>query len=389
MRALRGFLVALVVFLVGTARAAYSGNPADNIPIECISPERIVKMLKHMEGETSDVIWSYTCLKNGSTVTFDQQAGVGTIYTVDESYLRYVFAEKLTGPYKGLILPPNGTQILDNTDSDCATQTTFQKLGLGKYTPGNGVPQGTGTMHEITTVTWHASGGVIQELGRNYYSAQEHNDAAVAFIRNYDRISKAYNMQRCWIRERFHTHLRFAFTNGYRQLKADGTPYTGAPASSGGTGGTTGTSSACTKADGTTSGNPYDCAPVDTSVNCSIIDIPCNFKKLFIPTKNLDDYRQSIERVASDKFPFNVVYMLNSLRDFKDIYYNSDGSDLEACRLSSSARIDIGTASIPVAGINMCDNGFATFLHEHVRRWLVWGLWFLAALVCIKIAVAK
>lgn len=56
-------------------------------------------------------------------------------------------------------------------------------------------------------------------------------------------------------------------------------------AGTGGTGGTGG-AAACTKPDGTTSGNPYDCAPQDAELKCSILDIPCNLRKLFIPSSD-------------------------------------------------------------------------------------------------------
>lgn len=51
-----------------------------------------------------------------------------------------------------------------------------------------------------------------------------------------------------------------------------------------GTGGTS--APACTQPDGTTSGNPYDCAPTDNENSCSIINLPCNLKFFFIPREN-------------------------------------------------------------------------------------------------------
>ena len=60
------------------------------------------------------------------------------------------------------------------------------------------------------------------------------------------------------------------------------------PGAGGSTGGTT--TPPCTRSDGTTSGNPYDCAPTDNETSCSIINLPCNFKKAFIPRDNFLQY---------------------------------------------------------------------------------------------------
>lgn len=64
----------------------------------------------------------------------------------------------------------------------------------------------------------------------------------------------------------------------------------------------------CEKADGTTSGNPYDCAPTDSELNCSIIDLPCNLRKLFIPRKDfITGKLQNREHGVNLNIPVTIV----------------------------------------------------------------------------------
>lgn len=66
------------------------------------------------------------------------------------------------------------------------------------------------------------------------------------------------------------------------------------------------TTPACTKPDGTTSGNPYDCAPTDNQTKCSLIDIPCNLKSLFIPRKDFLSQKLKDGIGLTVKFPLTV-----------------------------------------------------------------------------------
>lgn len=84
----------------------------------------------------------------------------------------------------------------------------------------------------------------------------------------------------------------------------------------GGTGGTGGTTvnapPPCKRSDGSTSGNPYDCAPRDSEVNCSVIDIPCNFRKFFLPSDNWNmRYRTELDKFR-DRMPFAVMTAFSS-----------------------------------------------------------------------------
>lgn len=64
---------------------------------------------------------------------------------------------------------------------------------------------------------------------------------------------------------------------------------------------------ACTRPDGSTSGNPYDCAPKDEDTKCAFIDIPCNLKYLFIPRKDFLTEKLKDGVGLTVKFPITIT----------------------------------------------------------------------------------
>lgn len=106
-----------------------------------------------------------------------------------------------------------------------------------------------------------------------------------------------------------------------------------------GTGGTGGTTTpACTKPDGSTSGNPYDCAPKDEDTKCSFIDIPCNLKYLFIPRKEFlseklkDGVGLTVKfpLTVTDKWTTNITFAGTTFpvgADFSTLEWNEEAKD--------------------------------------------------------------
>lgn len=78
--------------------------------------------------------------------------------------------------------------------------------------------------------------------------------------------------------------------------------------STGGTGGTGGAPTTCTTSSGTTTTNQYQCAPSDTDSKCTVLDIPCNFRYLFIPDKKAVQELFNAETISKTlNLPIQVV----------------------------------------------------------------------------------
>lgn len=119
--------------------------------------------------------------------------------------------------------------------------------------------------------------------------------------------------------------------NGFSPVDGGG-GFLQAPPAGGGTGTGTGTGSTpppttCTKAgDTVTTTNQYDCAPKDAETSCTVLDIPCNLKKLFIPNtdrlkammsaQNLTQTLQMPTRVV-DEWEFKLKMPGDVVRTFK------------------------------------------------------------------------
>lgn len=131
------------------------------------------------------------------------------------------------------------------------------------------------------------------------------------------------SLQAYYQEEQTPSYAPFQFV-GYSDAELDSAcsfascPTTGTPGTGGGTPGTGGTSTPpCTKDDGNISGNPYDCAPVDNENNCSIIDLPCNLKWLFIPREDFftsqlpEIFTKSFDMPlqVTDRIEFNIPFL--------------------------------------------------------------------------------
>lgn len=105
-------------------------------------------------------------------------------------------------------------------------------------------------------------------------------------------------------------------------------PAGGGSGGTGGTpGGTPGTGSTCTTSSGSTSTNQYDCAPKDTETSCSILDIPCNLKKLFVPAP--DYFKKTLNNVSlSEKLHLPIRSV-----DHWDIQVKFMGTDIQTIPL--------------------------------------------------------
>lgn len=295
----RGALVLLVALVAGNASAAYSNNPADTIPAECVQPGNVRKILDYLiEGNGTP---SYYCV-----------ASDGKTYNIDASYVKYAMSQ-LKSEYKtgSISIDKINAVTAPNLDTRCSNASTNgYQLGYDKsrsYAGGAGwIPFARVAIvysnnPQISSSPWSGS----------YTTEQVAIDSILNFVQSLAPINKAYGYTACWIQDAVNAELTKAFANGYRQITASGQPDT-SPFSSGTTGGSTPTattepSPACTKADGTTSGNPYDCAPSDAETLCGIIDIPCNLKKLFIPRSEFLNEKLKGGVGLTVKFPITVA----------------------------------------------------------------------------------
>jgi hypothetical protein len=184
-----------------------------------------------------------------------------------------------------------------------------------------------------------------------------------------------------------------------------GPPSTNPDPSPGGGGGTTGpycrdgsspNSETGLCADGST---PSNDRPGDTETNCWVLDIPCNFRKLFIPTQNWGDQYGALN--VSSKAPFGLVEWvpkLNCAGSTPGVPWQGCGAPIDGNRhevvdlvgapgdLFGSLKFRVPnpalTFNIPVPGsglnnyyfeFDLKETPYMDLWHRHMRIWLFWG----------------
>lgn len=141
---------------------------------------------------------------------------------------------------------------------------------------------------------------------------------------------------------------------------------------------------------GSGGGGPTDPA-TDPETRCGIIDIPCNLRWLFVPKTGFATHWNRVKTTAEQHFPFNVGSRLvdmirpsgDEVSDVSPLFLDDEQTVAVACEVQT---IDFsgaaGTflreklASSEVT-YNLCDNVYAEWIHEHLRRWL----WYVCVLM--------
>ena len=157
--------------------------------------------------------------------------------------------------------------------------------------------------------------------------------------------------------------------------------------------------------DGGGGGLTWDDAPIDSELNCSIIDIPCNLRLLFIPQQDWISKFSSLETNHSDKFPYALNPLLphnwftgtwlQGQQDVDDFDGGIGGGSVQIHCAEVNLTPIISRAfgdsyQLPQQGyFSLCsNNALADFIHDKIRVFLSWVI-YISAIVGIFNTVTR
>lgn len=310
-----GALVLLIAAAVSNASAGTTNDPADSMPSDCAYNYRgeVGKMLKVLQGSTKDQSdKEYVCNTDGQE------------YTVTMPYLIWAVNHLNMGGYsKGSLKVDDDGVMAPNPDSQChGSETLNHQMGFDKEWSAD---MGGGTWLVYYRITSPHGSGVGGELRRKMFGDNwaPNLKGAKDQIKKYlgddaANLDDAYTKQQpCWIQDRLIFRLSEAMQNGSKTIPDSPVP-----------------------TDPTDPNNPNNPAqpPTDNNTRCSIIDIPCSLRMLFIPSDGFltDRLNQgvginvNIPITASQGWFTNITFAGQTFRvgaDFSPFTFNEQTLD--------------------------------------------------------------
>jgi hypothetical protein len=130
-------------------------------------------------------------------------------------------------------------------------------------------------------------------------------------------------------------------------------------------------------------GDPGD-EDTDPETRCSIVNIPCNLRLLFVPRTGMGTHWNRVKAAAEEKFPFNMSVRLVTLirpegenpGSFGGFFMNEEDTVAYACEVKS---VNFSTATGTFLqealveqenAYNLCDNAYAQWMHDKLRGFL-------------------
>lgn len=104
--------------------------------------------------------------------------------------------------------------------------------------------------------------------------------------------------------------------------------------------------------------------PTDGDTRCSIIDIPCNLRFLFVPKLSYQSHADYLKANALDRFPFNIGNAANVFKLFRP-----DGSQGLSSYCRHQFQFDTGL-KVQVFEFRICESDIAMFWRDNVRQYL-------------------